>query len=718
MGQVFTVGRGQYENIGDAILRRQLIDWVRDAGQPHVYVGRSPAGYDESLGLQPSDHAYRSLGAWYRAALLAALRGDAAYVFKPGEIQLSLAGMKEHLVVVPLLAVLRARGGRAVRVGVGARSFAPLPRALMWPSIALSDVTKWRDDATAAYMRVGESMPDLAFGEGSDDDALAEPRTRDALVVSLRGDGERPYPSPAAIAGLRAYAERHGLQIWAVTQVSLDDERSRRLAQDLGGQVLGWPGATGHHEHEAALRELYRRTSVVVSDRLHVVIGAYTEGAVPVAGLVRPAPKLERHLSTIGVDDIVLDLDSADADAVTERLEVLVARRGEVLARLAEARVRLEAVRKEVLAVLGSAGARRRGAGVPGPGPVRPTVYHLGRAGEVAGGMTQVLNGYLAGTFDRVDVDLVTTRGNPGDLVTSARRAAGAATRLLRLPRGRSVVAAHLSAGGSFVREGALMRLARARGLATVAHLHGSSFVAFAERRPRLVRWVLGAADHVVSLSSATSAVAERSVPAPRVHLIPNAVRLGTPATKENVVVFGGAVGRRKGVDVLLQAWSRVDAPGWKLLIAGPVLEPDVVRETHGATLLGALPHEELLELLERSRVAVLPSRDEAMPVFVLEAMARRNAVVATDVGGVAPVLAGGRGLVVPPADVEALRSALQRVISDDALREGVAEAAWAAARDTYSTDAVHPQLEQVWLDALGADSPAVPDARPQVRTA
>ena len=53
--QIFAVGRGQYENIGDIILRRPLLDWAREAGDLHVYVGASPEGYDEGLGLQPGD---------------------------------------------------------------------------------------------------------------------------------------------------------------------------------------------------------------------------------------------------------------------------------------------------------------------------------------------------------------------------------------------------------------------------------------------------------------------------------------------------------------------------------------------------------------------------------------------------------------------------------------------------------------------------------------
>ena len=199
MTRVFAIGRGQYENIGDIVLRRQLLDWVRPVGEMHVYVGSSPAGYDEGLGLRPEDRVYRSLREWYRVALAAAVRGDAAYAFKPGEIQLTLVGMKEHLSLLPLLLALKLRGGHAVRAGVGTRNFAPLPRALMRPSIALSDRTLWRDDATGAYMGTGEVMPDLAFGEGADDAAVASfaapSPERDVLVISMRGDDPaRPYP--------------------------------------------------------------------------------------------------------------------------------------------------------------------------------------------------------------------------------------------------------------------------------------------------------------------------------------------------------------------------------------------------------------------------------------------------------------------------------------------------------------------------------------------
>ena len=704
--KVFAIGRGQYENVGDIILRRQLLDWVRPLGELHVYVGHSPTGYSEGLHLSPDDREYRSLRDWYREALAAARRGEAVYVFKPGEIQLTLIGMKEHLSMLPLLVTLRRHGGAAVRVGVGTRNTAALPRALMRPSLALSDLTLWRDDMTAEYMRHGRAMPDLAFGEGADDAAVAgfagPSPERDVLVVSMRADHlAPPYPDRAWLDGVRRHADEAGLENWAVTQVHVDNDRTLRLAHDLGGQALTWEDLAGHDEQEKRLRELYARTAMALSDRLHVLVAAFTEGAVPAAPLIRPSDKVDRHFTTIGIPDVSFVTAGMPAAELAARLEQTAERRPEMFRQLADARRRLRADRDEVERVLTRRGTTR---GQVSSATARPTVWHLGRAGDVAGGMTQVLNGYLDWSFPRVDVGLITSRGNPHDLRAAAVRTSSAAARLLRLPRRTSVVSAHLSERGSFVREGALMRLASARGIATVAHLHGSSFADFAAAHPRLTGWALSAADRVITLSDESSEVAARFVPAERVRLVPNAIPAGQDRPKRDLVVFGGVVSHRKGIDVLQDAWQAVRAPGWELVVAGPVQDADLVREgVPGMRLVGSLAHDELMELLAESRIAVLPSRHEAMPMFILEAMARGNCVVSTDVGGIAAVLTHGRGLVLPPGDTDALRDALQSVIDDADLRDRLAAAAREAFTETYSAEAVFPRVEELWLSALEA---------------
>ena len=50
MREVFIVLTGAYGNVGDGVIRRRIIGWVRDAGAVHAYVGNAPADWVEQLG--------------------------------------------------------------------------------------------------------------------------------------------------------------------------------------------------------------------------------------------------------------------------------------------------------------------------------------------------------------------------------------------------------------------------------------------------------------------------------------------------------------------------------------------------------------------------------------------------------------------------------------------------------------------------------------------
>ncbi len=713
--QVFAVGRGQYENIGDVLLRRPLLDWGRENGRLHVYVGHAPDGYVDGLRLHPDDVVYRSFVSWYRALLGAAARGDADTLFKPGELQLTLIGMKEHLAMLPAVALVRARGGHVARIGAGARNFAPLPRALMRPSNVLSSYTRWRDDRTAAYLGCGAAMPDLGFVDGLDAEQLAAARAgvdgpRDLFVVSLRDDVEvapRPYPDAAWLRGVRSAADVLGLRLVVVTQVSVDEERSQRLGRDLDAEVVGWPAPGAHDAQEARLRAVYRRTRVAASDRLHVIIAAFTEGAMPVGLQLDDADKISRHFDTIGLPDIALNTRGLDAETLRDRFVEVAGRRDEALATLGGARERLATVRAELGRLL------RRDAVLPvvDPAAARPLVHHLGRAGDVPGGMTQVVNAYLAWPFPQVDTAVLVTRGDPGDHAAALVRFVAARRALVRLARAErpTIIVAHLSERGSFVREGHLALLAARLGLPVIAHLHGSEFAAYAARRPARVAAVLSAASHVIALSEESRAIAATHVGDDRVSLVPNAVPTGAPTAAVPLVVFGGVVSHRKGVDVLQRAWRQVHErfPEWRLVVAGPVRDEGLVDAAlPGARFVGAVPHRELLDLLGEAAIAVLPSRDEAMPMFILEALARGVCVVSTAVGGIPAVLADDRGFVVAPGDADALARALATAMGDADERRRRAQRGAHGFATTFAAEAVYPRVEAIWLGPLGARRP------------
>lgn len=343
---------------------------------------------------------------------------------------------------------------------------------------------------------------------------------------------------------------------------------------------------------------------------------------------------------------------------------------------------------------------------VVGHEPPRATAVQIGGAGNIAGGLSQVVRSLSAGTVPGFRVLSRPTRSVDSSATTVHRTMKSAVSIAIRSPlRHKTVIAVHLSQGGSFFREGALAILGSTLGFPVVAHLHGSTFAAFAESNPRLVASVLRRTSGVLTLSEETTEAVVGLVPESKVVQLPNCVDIPmTLPPKDNVVVFGGRVGHRKGVDVLLEAWGSLDTTGWKLVAAGPIdPEFDLQVKNSDSTIefVGSIPHEELLSILRSSALAVLPSRAEALPLFLLEAMAAGNAVVASDVGGIAELVDDSVGALIQPGDTASLVGALKRLLGDPQARAAAGSRARARAAARYGTDICHPLVAEVWRSAL-----------------
>ena len=111
----------------------------------------------------------------------------------------------------------------------------------------------------------------------------------------------------------------------------------------------------------------------------------------------------------------------------------------------------------------------------------------------------------------------------------------------------------------------------------------------------------------------------------------------------------------------------------------------------------------ELIELYRRADVFCLPSRRDAVPFAVIEAMACGAPVVATAVGSL-PEMVGdtGAGMVVAPGDVRALREALEHLLDDDAARAQTSAAARAAVERDFDAARQTPRLVEL-LRQVGA---------------
>ena len=135
----------------------------------------------------------------------------------------------------------------------------------------------------------------------------------------------------------------------------------------------------------------------------------------------------------------------------------------------------------------------------------------------------------------------------------------------------------------------------------------------------------------------------------------------------------------KKGIDVLIDACRLLEARGvdlrWKVIGEGP-LRPSLERQAAAAgqlgrlTLVGAQTQSSVRAAYREAAAFVLPSRQEALPVAICEALAVGVPVIATAVGGVSEVVRDGEsGLLVPPNDPGALANAVERLLADTELR-------------------------------------------------
>ncbi|HMF96532.1 MAG TPA: glycosyltransferase [Vicinamibacterales bacterium] len=221
---------------------------------------------------------------------------------------------------------------------------------------------------------------------------------------------------------------------------------------------------------------------------------------------------------------------------------------------------------------------------------------------------------------------------------------------------------------------------------------------------------------HVVVANSRAAADRLRleRVPRRKVTVIANGldatsvpVRTARPRLRKIVMVAN--LRAEKGHDVLLDAavdvLRHVPDARFDLVGTGPDRDSLQARAhargvAHAVTFAGHC--DDVPARLADADLFVLPSRSEAYPNAVLEAMAAGLPIVASSVGGIPELIDDGRnGVLVPAGDSGALAAALCRVISDPFRAERLGAAARLDAARRYSFDRMVAAFEQLYLTEL-----------------
>ncbi len=168
----------------------------------------------------------------------------------------------------------------------------------------------------------------------------------------------------------------------------------------------------------------------------------------------------------------------------------------------------------------------------------------------------------------------------------------------------------------------------------------------------------------------------------------------------EDYLLFVGALNRQKGVDVLLRAYANLtnvpplvligyQTPEWPLLSVDCPANVFVFKNWPRHAVMGAW---------RRSIIALLPSvSPESCPTAVMEAMSTGCPVIASQIGGLADLVADGEtGLLVEPGDPSALQQTIELLLSNPDRRRRMGQAALRKVVE-FQASTVVPRIEHIY---------------------
>ena len=224
--------------------------------------------------------------------------------------------------------------------------------------------------------------------------------------------------------------------------------------------------------------------------------------------------------------------------------------------------------------------------------------------------------------------------------------------------------------------------------------------------------------------------------PADRVHHLPNGVSLGTDrsrATRDvarevlaevnpglqvsdggKLVVFTGRLDRNKGLLDLVDAWAEYIGkhPASRLWLIGDGPDRKLIFDrVERRNLRGSIElpgsFDDVDVILQAADLFVLPSYAEGLSLPVLEAMAQRLQVVASDIPGNRQLVDNQvNGRLVPVRNPLALAGAIETALAEQGASAEMAEAAFQRVRQSYSLETMALGHLELFSQALSESSP------------
>jgi glycosyltransferase involved in cell wall biosynthesis len=186
------------------------------------------------------------------------------------------------------------------------------------------------------------------------------------------------------------------------------------------------------------------------------------------------------------------------------------------------------------------------------------------------------------------------------------------------------------------------------------------------------------------------------------------------PATKErHVILFLSRIDPKKGIELLLEAFAKIRSDGAMLVIAGDgetdyvqslKLMAEQLRIGDRTLWTGFLSGERKWGAFGAATIFVLPSYSENFGIAAAEALAAGVPCILSRGVALAEKAGAAGAAIVTRCDAPELANAIERVLNDDRVREGLATKAAAFIESNYSLEAVGAQMVELYRRVTTGD--------------
>lgn len=283
---------------------------------------------------------------------------------------------------------------------------------------------------------------------------------------------------------------------------------------------------------------------------------------------------------------------------------------------------------------------------------------------------------------------------------------------LKKLVRKRKVDVVHMTTSGGlgFFRDILLLRYLNRKRIPSVYHIHFGRTVLYREKNGWEWKKLLQAvkyANQVITIDKPTYEIL--SAFHDGVSYINNPIDTATYSkyhldTMKKITYVGWII-KTKGIEELLLAFSAFNQENnqeYFLELIGPGSDTyinELKREfpCEKVEFVGELEHEQAMERLAMAEIFVLPSYTEGFPNVILEAMALKKPIIATNVGAIPEMLGNNGGILIEKQNVDQLITALKCFVENEEYRISCGNNAYKKVKEEYDIANTFRKYKMLW---------------------